>query len=297
MRMADPDPGRAANAVKGGAYRDLKPMTVEQLLNTPGLAAVAVETDVKQLIATAEKCIAADLHIHLDKPAGESLPAFKRLCTEADRRKRTIQMGYMLRYNPAFELLFEATRKGWLGDIFELDGMMGKRASVGLRKELSQYAGGGMFELACHLIDAAVTVLGPPQKVTAFTRRTQAPRDTFADNQLAVLSYPKATATIRCNHNDPFGGPRRRFEVSGSAGTFAVRPLESGEVDLMLTEAREPYRKGTQHVSLKRKGGRYDAEFVDLARVMRGEKALAWDRAHDLAVHETVLRAADMPVD
>ena len=34
--------------------------------------------------------------------------------------------------------------------------------------------------------------------------------DTFADNQLAVLDYPKATATL-LRYNDPFGFPRRRF--------------------------------------------------------------------------------------
>ena len=31
--------------------------------------------------------------------------------------------------------------------------------------------------------------------------------------------------------------------------------------------------------------GRYDNEFRDLARVIRGEKKLQWDSAHDLAVH------------
>jgi hypothetical protein len=40
--------------------------------------------------------------------------------------------------------------------------------------------------------------------------------------------------------------------------------------------------------------GRYDAEFVDLARVACGEKALAWGAAHDIAVHETTLRAAGL---
>jgi hypothetical protein len=30
---------------------------------------------------------------------------------------------------------------------------------------------------------------------------------------------------------------------------------------------------------------------------VRGEKELAWDSQHDLAVHETVLQASGMPVD
>ncbi len=38
--------------------------------------------------------------------------------------------------------------------------------------------------------------------------------------------------------------------------------------------------------------GRYDGEFMDLAKIVHGEKKLAWDAAHDIAVHEAVLRAA-----
>jgi hypothetical protein len=37
---------------------------------------------------------------------------------------------------------------------------------------------------------------------------------------------------------------------------------------------------------------RYQGEFADLAAVIRGEKNLAWTAAHDIAVHETTLRAA-----
>jgi hypothetical protein len=41
---------------------------------------------------------------------------------------------------------------------------------------------------------------------------------------------------------------------------------------------------------------RYAADFDDLARVIRGEKAFAWTPAHDLAVQETVLRASGLMV-
>lgn len=295
--LAEADLAAAKRAVQRKPYIGLEPMTIEQLLSTPGLQAVAVETDVRNLVPTAKQCIDAGMHIHMDKPAGESLSEFQQLCTTADTKKRTIQMGYMLRYNPAFELLFQAAREGWLGEIYEIDAMMGKLASPALRRDLAQYDGGGMFELACHLIDAVVTLLGKPEEVVTFIKRTQAPKDTFADNQLAVLNYPQATATVRCNHLDPFGFPRRRFQIAGSGGAIEIKPLESGEVDLSLTEAHGEFKKGTQHLSLKRQGGRYDGEFIDLAKVIRGEKELAWDRQHDLAVHETVLRASGVMQD
>jgi len=251
---------------------------------------------VPHLVAAAKRAVAAGLHIHHDKPGGTTLGDFRELLRLAKRNEVTVQMGYMLRYNPAFQFMYRAVREGWLGEITEIDAMMGKMASASLRRELGRYDGGGMFELACHLVDSVVHLLGKPERVQAFTRRTQ--EDGVADNQLAVLEYAKATATVRCNHRDVFGFSRRRFQIAGDRGVIEIRPLEPGnQLELSLATAKGGYRRGTQTVTLSNKrGGRYDGEFADLARVIRGEAKLAWSYEHDLAVQETVLRAAGMPV-
>src|SRR4051794_4257541 len=69
--IAESDKELRERAGQQPAFRDLKWMTEEQLLNVPGLAAVLVETRVRDLLSTAERCIAAGKHIGLDKPAGE----------------------------------------------------------------------------------------------------------------------------------------------------------------------------------------------------------------------------------
>ena len=289
--IAEPDSSRHSS-LKNKAYSGLKVLSEEEILSNKDISAVVVETEVKKLVPTALKCIKAGKHIHLDKPAGEFLEPVKELHAEADKRNLTIQMGYMLRYNPAFEFLFKVVKDGWLGEITEVNGMMGKKAGDGLRKELAQYKGGGMFELACHLIDATVTVLGKPLNVKAFNHKTFPDKDNFIDNQLAVLSYDKAEATIRCNHTDPIGFKRRMFSVTGTQGTLEIAPLESGRVKLSLDRVRGEFKKGTQEVVLAKSPGRYDKEFLDLAAIIRGEKKLAWDSKHDIAVHEAVLKAS-----
>ncbi len=271
-------------------YDGVKTLTVEELLATPDLKAVAVETTVEASCEMARRCIQAGKHVHLDKPGALNHDEFKAMRLEAEKRGLTVQMGYMLRYNPAFELLFHAVREGWLGEITEIDAAMGKLADKSQRGVIRKLAGGGLFELACHVIDAVTTILGKPQSVTGFSTPTQ--DDGVKDNQMAVLQYAKATAVIRCNHADPFGGPRRRFNVTGTEGTFEIVPLESGKVNLSLTKARGSYKKGTQSFQLDVPKDRYAGEFTDLAKVVRGEKKLAWDAAHDIAVHETVLRAS-----
>jgi hypothetical protein len=82
------------------------------------------------------------------------------------------------------------------------------------------------------------------------------------------------------------------FTVTGTEGSIELAPMESGNVKLSLTAPREQFAKGTQIFKLAASGGRYDGEFRDLARVVRGEKRLAWNADHDIAVHEVLLRAS-----
>jgi predicted dehydrogenase len=151
-----------------------------------------------------------------------------------------------------------------------------------------------MFELGCHVIDSVVRVLGKPEKVTPFVRRTHSQTDSLADNQLAVLEYPGATATVRSAVIEPDGGQRRQFIVCGEDGVIEIRPLEPPRMSLFLNQARGNYPKGQQVIALPKPAGRYDGEFLDLAAIVRGEKAADFTPEHDLAVHETILLASGL---
>jgi predicted dehydrogenase len=270
-------------------------MSEQQLLGSSGLRLVAVETDVRDLVPTAARCIAAGKHVHLDKPAGESLEAFQRLLDEAARNNLTVQMGYMFRYNPAFQLLFRAVYDGWLGDVFEAHGVISKKVDQAARVRLAEYRGGAMFELGCHLIDALVFALGKPDTVTAFARRTHRGQDDLVDNQLAVFEYPHATATIRSSLVEVDGGRRRQFVVCGTQGSAEIMPLEPPSLQLTLEQSRGKYPKGRHNVPLPRLEGRYDGDFLDLARILNNEKKPDFSPAHDLAVHRAVLCASGLP--
>src|SRR5579872_2207413 len=66
--IVEPDPQLRKRAEGLAAFRDLPWLTVEQLLNTDGLQAVAIETKPGDLLKRAETCVEAGKHIHLDKP-------------------------------------------------------------------------------------------------------------------------------------------------------------------------------------------------------------------------------------
>ena len=293
--IAEPDPDRQKKAKNHSAYRGLKWISEEQLLNTPGLEAVAVETDIPDLVPTAMRCVSTGMHIHLDKPAGSLLSAFRKLLDEATRRKLTVQMGYMFRHNPAFRFCFQAAQRGWLGDVFEVHGVISKTIGAEQRRRLAKFPG-SMFELGCHLIDAMVKVLGRPDKVTGFSRHTRSEQDDLADNQLAVFEYAKCTATIRSALVEVDGQKRRQFVVCGDRGTVDIRPLEPPKLLLALDRPVEEYEKGYQQVSLPKMPGRYDDQLIELARIIRGEKESQYPPEHDLAVQEAVLKASVDPI-
>lgn len=293
--VVEPDEKLRLENTDARVYRGLKWMSEEQLLNTPGLEAVAVETTVPDLIATASRCIHAGMHLHLDKPAGTSLASFRRLLDVATAKGLTIQMGYMLRNNPAFLLAFHAVREGWLGTVFETHAVMSKFVGNARREEWREMPGGTMFELGCHIIDATVALMGgKPDKVTPFARRTWADRDNVEDNMLAVLEYPKATCTVRSAIVEVDGGRRRQFVACGDQGTVDIRPLEPPKMLLALDQPRENYRRGYQEVQLPSMPGRYNDQLAELAQIIRGEIKSPYPPAHDLAVHETVLLASGM---
>ncbi|HEY1172787.1 MAG TPA: Gfo/Idh/MocA family oxidoreductase [Verrucomicrobiae bacterium] len=295
--VVEPDPEQREKAMRDKAYQDVTWLTEEQLLNSKGLQAVAVETEVKDLLNTAEKCIAAGKHIHLDKPAGEKFSHFQKIVENARKQKLTIQMGYMLRYNPGVQLCYRAAKEGWLGRVFSIEAAMSKALDKNSREGLKRYPGGALFELGCHVLDSAIYVLGKPQKVTAFNRSSSSANDGFADNQYAVLEYPHATAVIHSALVEVGGEARRQFTVSGEQGTVEVRPLEAPKARMSLDRVQGDYKKGWQDVEMPKMGGRYDLEFLDLAAVIRGEKAFAWSYDHDLAVQETLLKASGLKVD
>jgi predicted dehydrogenase len=251
-----------------------------------------VETAVPDLVPTGTRCIAAGMHIHLDKPAGADLDAFRKLLERSDSKKRLVQMGYMLRYSPATLLLKKLMKDHALGEVFEVSAVMSKVVGAAERKKLAEFSGGMMFELGCHVIDGVVGLLGKPEKIAAFPLTT-VDGDGLKDNCLAVFQYPKATATVRSTAMDVDGGARRQFVVCGTGGTLRIEPLEPPAVRLTLAKEHGEYRKGTQEVAMP-KYARYVADAADMAAIIRGEKQSDYPPAHDLAVHECVLKAGAM---
>lgn len=290
--IVEPNAEARKQAEKNAAFKDLKYLTRDELLATQGLQAVLVETPVRDLLENAEACVAAGMHVHIDKPAGASLPHFERVLNIAEKKKLMVQMGYMYRYNPGVVMLREFLKNGWLGDVFEVHAVMSKVVDPASRKKLAEFRGGILFELGCHVLDLVIGVLGKPGSVSAFNRHS-AGDDTLMDNMLAVLGYPKAVASVKASAIEVNGGDRRHLTVCGTGGTFHIQPLDDPAARVSLSKPRGNYKAGLNEIKLP-KYTRYVDDAADMAKVIRGEKAAEYGYSHDRVVQETLLTACGM---
>ncbi len=290
--VCEADPAWMKSRGSLDVYQGLPFMSEEELLDVPGLAAVLIETDVWNLIPTAQRCIDRDLHVHIDKPAGENLAAFEKLLADARRQSLVVQLAYMYRYNNAVQYAREMASSGALGEIFEIDAVMSTEHSRDFRDWLRHFRGGAMYIFGCHLIDLVIGFRGRPDAITPFLGKTRHEGVDVYDNTLAVLEYPNGPSTVRVSSVEVNGYGRRQFVVLGTKGSIEIKPFERPTVVTYAEGGGDIYCDCKRVIELPSMGGRYDELLLDFARCVRGEKENPFGYEHELLVHKATLMAS-----
>ena len=160
--------------------------------------------------------------------------------------------------------------------------------------------GGIFYDLAGHMLDQVVWILGRPEKVTAFLRNDTDIVPAFQDNTLGVFEYERAMAWVDIAAMEP-QPMARRFEVYGDRGSaILLEPFEPGHtIRLCLTEAADGYTQGEQMVPFEgiSRQGLYELELASLIRVLKGEHGPDRSLDHELLVQETLLRGTGLIAD
>ncbi|MBE0542756.1 MAG: Gfo/Idh/MocA family oxidoreductase [Verrucomicrobia bacterium] len=253
---------------------------------------IAVESAVRDHAPHALLALRAGKHVHVEKPPSVKLDDMRAMIAVAREKKLLLQSGYMWRYHPGFNAMIEAVRQGWLGEVFMVRGSITNNLAAARRPEWAEFKGGGMFELGSHLVDAVVRLMGKPKAVTPFLRHHGQFNDSLKDNTLAVLEFERALAVITNSTMQAAANPARSFEVLGNSGSAMLQPIEPPGLRFDFANPAGPYQKGLQTVPLTYR--RYEADFVELAAAVRGERTLSVSLDDELLIHETVLKASDM---
>ena len=291
----EPDAARRrALAAVDGPFQDVHWFGSEsEMLEDAGIAAIASEGPTYQSLDQTERCVQAGKHVWYDKPAGDNWPQWQRTIALAEQRGLTIQMGYMFRYHAGFRQIEAWVKSGFLGDIYAIRTRIGTVIDEASRRELSCHRGGVFYELACHVVDQVVWLLGRPQKVTAFLRNETGVVPEFADNTLGVFEFERAMALVDTSAMETRPAARR-FEVYGSRGSAIMGPMEPAtHIRLCLTEAQGGYGAGETMapVQTQTRQTLYDLEFADFLETIQGRQPAPRPLAHELLVQETLLRA------
>ena len=271
-------------------YDGLRRMSEEELLEQ--CEAVLVECDVWNLTATAQRCIDAGKHIHLDKPASGTLEQYKCLLDSAQTRGLAVQLGYMYRYNPAIRRCLAAAKNGELGEIYSINAEMSTYHKPEYRRWLQNFPGGILYILGSHLVDLIVYLMGEPERITTFLKHTQMDGIDVPDNNLAVLEYGPALARIFVSSVEVNGWGRRQFVVAGSKGTMHIEPIENeikmtySDLDI-ATKAHEDHHIELPYEDVP-KENRYDDMMKDFYDIVRGRKENPFTYEHEYTVQKVL---------
>ena len=271
-------------------YKGLKRYSVDELIDK--CDALLIETDVWDLTEIAQKCIDAGKHIHMDKPGSGTLEEYKRMLDTAKAKNLIVQLAYMYRYNPAVQKTFELIKLGKLGEIYSINAEMSTFHPENYKKWLTNFGGGIMYILGCHLIDLIVYIMGKPDKITTFLKHTNLDGIDFADNNLAVFEYEKALARVFVSSVEVNGFGRRQFMVSGSKGTVNIYPIERPITmtysDTEIADATYDDRKIFIPFEDNTGNGRYDEMMKDFYAYIKGTKENPFTYEHEYAVQEVL---------
>jgi len=285
------EPDEAVRADFEGRIEGAPWLTREQLLGDETVRMVAIESDVPRLLSLAQEAVDAGKHIHLDKPAGTSLPDFRRLLDTAEASDLIIAMGYMFRYNPGFDLIRRAHQEGWLGEVYSIEASMCTDLPAPRRDRINFHDGGIMLELGCHLIDMIVLLLGPPQRVVPVLRSDGHFDDGLSDNTHALFEYPHGMVMLSVAAMEPQAFATRRFKISGQHGTAVLSPLEPPELRLSLRHDAGDFEAGVHTPEVPNRP-RHEGDLIELAQCIRGEHEFPYSKTHDYNVQRTVLEAS-----
>ncbi len=288
--IAEPDESWILKRGDLPAYEGLPRMTVDEIIEKSD--AVIVESDVWNLTKYAKMCVKAGKHIHMDKPASGTLEQFREVLDIAKAKGLVVQMGYMYRYNPAINMCLEDFRSGKLGEIYSINAEMSTFHSPEYKRWLTNFKGGIMYILGSHLVDLAVYMLGEPNRVTSFLKRTGLDGIDLEDNNLAVLEYDKAIARIFVSSVEVNGWGRRQFVVSGSRGTYSIMPIErkchvTYSDTSFATNGYQDIKKEIEVPDVPNEI-RYDIMMSDFHEYIMGTKTNPYTYEHDYLVQKVL---------
>ena len=275
------------------SFEGYREMTVEEILNSPEVEAVVVETEEIYLTKYALMVAEAGKHLHMEKPGGTELADFEKLISTLKSKKLKFSTGYMYRFNPKIREALDKVKNGELGEIFAVEAQMNCTHESNVRQWLANFPGGMLFFLGCHLIDLIYQIQGEPQEVIPLNCSTGIGGINILDYGMVVFKYKNGISFAKTCDDEMGGYLRRQLVICGEKGTIEIKPLEASDGNGQYTLSREAYSKKWStpwEASKSEVYDRYDGMMKNFAELVRGkENPYTYD--YELNLYKLILRS------
>jgi scyllo-inositol 2-dehydrogenase (NADP+) len=202
----------------------------EALFAEPQIDIAVIATPNSTHVPFARAALQAGKHVVIDKPAAPTSADVEGLMKLAQQHRRVLTIYQNRRWDGDFLTVRQMVQQGLLGEVFSYESHFDRyRATPNKNawREQESEAGGLLYDLGAHLIDQALQLFGPAERVYAEVERRRA-GVTVDDvvfvgltHKNGVRSHLHATVLARIL------GPR--FHVRGLLGTYEKYGLDPQE--------------------------------------------------------------------
>lgn len=228
------DPSRRARAAREHREARLLDSIDEVLEQADALDLVVVATPNRSHVPMARAALEAGLGVVVDKPLAPTAAEARALVRLAGERGRLLTVYQNRRWDSDFLTLRRLVAEGALGDVLRVESRFERwrpEPKAGWKENADPAEGGGiLLDLGTHLVDQAVTLLGPVTGVYA-ELDLRRPGAAVEDDAFVALAHASGARThVWLSAVAAQGGPR--FRVLGSRGAWVKHGMDVQEAAL-----------------------------------------------------------------
>lgn len=279
------DPGRQAQATADLPGVSLLASAEDAWARADDFDLAVIATANSAHVPQATAALSAGLHVVVDKPLAGSAAEGQALLDLATARGRQLHVFHNRRWDSEVLTARRVIDDGLVGTPHRLESRFERWRPTpkgGWREEgPAEDLPGLLYDLGAHLVDQALHLLGPVDRVFASVRRVRPGVTADDDTQVVLEHVSGAVSILSVSSASAFTGPRLR--LLGTGGGLWIETLDTQEDALRAgrtpgdtdwgTEADDARLvSGTEPAhSIARERGDWPAYYRGVARSLRGE--------------------------
>lgn len=247
--VADQDPAAAKRLAEAQKVEWSESPT--DLLSDPNVNAIDVCVPTTAHAEIVLAALRAGKDVFCEKPLCQTLAEAEQIASAQEESGRTVMVGYLYRFHPAYEFAKQVLDDGIIGDPHFAIFRLGGRGSHRAWKHTAESGGGATLEMMVHNLDLVHWLMGPIDGADVFARDTLLPDRAIDGESLRVNAEDYVLAGLQINgakvicESDLVTPSYMNYvEIQGSNGTLFTSILHYMPTIVYCKEPRGVFNLG-----------------------------------------------------